>query len=200
MIGRLKGILLAKHFNEVLMDVGGVGYEIFIPLSTYERLPEVLSDLVLHTHFVVREDDQHLYGFSELRERMLFRALLKVNGVGPKLALSILSSITPELFVQAVVSNDIATLNKLQGVGKKTAERLIVEMRDRLRTEGLALQSSDISNSLPHNEIVAETLSALISLGYKSHEATRCLQSIDASSADSSQSLLRMALQKISTL
>src|SRR5688572_2521067 len=132
MIGQLHGIILEKQPPQLLLDVQGVGYEIDAPMSTFYKLPEIGKEITLLTHFVVREDAHHLYGFYSQEERLLFRTLLKVNGVGPRLSLTILSSIDPDEFARCVVSNDTASLVRVPGVGKKTAERLIIEMRDKL--------------------------------------------------------------------
>ena len=131
MIGRLRGVIVGKTPPELLLDVNGVGYEVQSPMSTFYVLPDVGQEITIHTHFVVREDAQLLFGFMAESERSLFRTLIKVNGVGPKLALTILSGIEAEQFVYCVQNNDSAALVKLPGVGKKTAERLLVEMRDK---------------------------------------------------------------------
>src|SRR5690606_22350349 len=133
MIGRISGILLEKQAPRLLVDVAGVGYEIDVPMTTLYKLPEMGQPVVLHTHFVVREDAQLLYGFFDWAERELFRLLIKVNGVGPKMALAILSGIEGSEFVRCVQDHDINTLVRIPGVGKKTAERLLVEMQDRLK-------------------------------------------------------------------
>src|SRR6056300_646532 len=132
MIGQIRGILVEKKPPEILVDVGGLSYELQIPMSTAYQLPEVGSELRLHTHFVVREDAQLLYGFYELKDKTLFRALIRVNGVGPKMALAILSGMAADEFARTVRENDVAAMTRMPGIGKKTAERLIVEMRDRL--------------------------------------------------------------------
>ena len=132
MIGQLHGIIREKQPPQLILDVHGVGYEINAPMSTFYRLPDIGQEITLFTHFVVREDAHHLYGFSTREERLLFRTLLKVNGVGPRLGLTILSSIEPNEFVQCVINQDAARLICLPGVGKKTADRLIIEMRDTL--------------------------------------------------------------------
>ena len=133
MIGRIHGILLEKQAPLLLVDVQGLGYEIQAPMSTIYQLPAIGQAVTLHIHMVVREDAQLLYGFVELRERALFKTLIKVSGVGPKLALTLLSGMETDDFVRCVHDNDIASLVRLPGVGKKTAERLLVEMRDRLK-------------------------------------------------------------------
>ncbi|HSB97665.1 MAG TPA: Holliday junction branch migration protein RuvA, partial [Spongiibacteraceae bacterium] len=151
MIGRIRGKLLEKQAPELLVDVNGVGYEIQAPMTTIYQLPALGETVELFTHLVVREDAHLLFGFASLRDRALFRALIKVNGVGPKLALTILSGMDAQDFVRCVRDNDGAGLVRLPGVGKKTAERLLIEMRDRLRDwpiDGLAV--TDGSAQLPH--------------------------------------------------
>lgn len=133
MIGRLRGTLIEKQPPELLIEVGGVGYEIQMPMSCFYELPEIGQEAIIYTHFVVREDAQLLYGFNTVRERALFREVIKANGVGPKLGLGILSGMSATQFVACVEREDISTLVKLPGVGKKTAERLVVEMKDRLK-------------------------------------------------------------------
>ncbi|MEH6617392.1 MAG: Holliday junction branch migration protein RuvA [Porticoccus sp.] len=197
MIGRIKGVLLEKQAPELLIDVQGIGYEVLVSLTSFFDLPALGETVTLHTHFVVREDAQQLYGFADTRERELFRTLIKVSGVGPKMALGILSGMTATEFVHSVKSNDTATLVKLPGVGKKTAERLIVEMRDRLEhfgeTAGLDM-SSPSANNRP--DTIKEAESALIALGYKPQEAARM---VNASAADgqTSQELIRLALKSM---
>jgi len=177
MIGRLQGILLAKDEGEVLLDVSGVGYEIEVTLSTYAQLPERGHATVLYTHFVVREDAQHLYGFYDLQDRTLFRLLIKVNGVGPKLALAILSGMNSSQFVACVARNDVNALVKLPGIGRKTAERLVIELRDRLDSWELAgaapAQSAAAKVAAP--DALQEAEAALLSLGYRPQEASRAV-------------------------
>ena len=132
MIGRLRGILLEKQPPQLLLDLNGICYELQAPMSTFYRLPEIGQSITLYTHLIVREDAHLLYGFSQEHERTLFRTLIKVSGVGPKSALTILSGIEADAFVRCVMDNDVASLSPLPGIGKKTAERLVVEMRDRL--------------------------------------------------------------------
>ncbi len=201
MIGQLRGIILQKQPPQLLLDVNGVGYEIDAPMSTFYRLPEIGQELTLLTHFIVREDAQHLYGFFSEEERTLFRTLLKVNGVGPRLALTILSSINPDEFVQCVVNNDTASLVRLPGVGKKTAERLIIEMRDKLAAwqpnspVELNLLSSG-SERGARNQIIQDAVSALISLGYKPQEASRAVSKIDDGTLGS-EDMIRKALREM---
>jgi len=196
-IGRIKGILLEKQAPELLIDVQGIGYEVLVSLTSYFDLPAVGESVMLHTHFVVREDVQQLYGFNEVRERELFRTLIKVTGVGPKMALAILSGMNASEFVHAVQSDDTAKLVKLPGVGKKTAERLIVEMRDRLEHFG---ESSELDLSPPSSsrqpDTVKEAESALISLGYKPQDAARMVNAV-AQDGLSSQDLIRLSLKSM---
>ena len=198
MIGRLRGVILKKTPPELLLDVNGVGYEVQSPMSTFYVLPDVGQEITIHTHLVVREDAQLLFGFMAESERSLFRTLIKVNGVGPKLALTILSGIEAEQFVYCVQNNDSAALIKLPGVGKKTAERLLVEMRDKFDDwavvanaqlpEGAALMQS------PH-KISADAESALIALGYKPAEAAKAISAALDDDINSSEELIRRALR-----
>lgn len=196
MIGLIRGIILEKQPPQLIVDVQGVGYEIDAPMSTFYQLPDVSQEVKLFTHFVVREDAHHLYGFYTVNERSLFRTLLKVNGVGPRLALTILSSVSPEEFVNLVLSNDTASLVKLPGVGKKTAERLVIEMRDKLADWQ---QTSPITSAMTvsnrHN-VLQDAISALISLGYKQQEANKVVTKIDDGVAGS-EDLIRLALREM---
>lgn len=200
MIGRLQGTLLDKQIPTLLIDVGGVGYEVDIPLSTYYRLPAPGQPVTLHTHFVVREDAQLLYGFAVKEERALFRALIKISGVGPKLALAILSGIEPESFLRCIERDDVVTLTKIPGVGKKTAERVVIEMRDKLKElTGLAARAP--SNVVPIQlveplDAVGEAESALVALGYKPAEATKAVAAVKADH-DSAENMLRAALKRM---
>lgn len=199
MIGRLRGILVEKYPPQLLIEVAGVAYELQASMSTFYRLPEVGSETVLHTHFVVREDAQQLYGFFEARERSLFRSLIKVNGVGPKMALTILSSIEPDNFVRCVMDNDTASLVRLPGVGKKTAERLVIEMRDRLAEAEMGPPATQIViTGAAHNNRSAsqDAVSALIALGYKPQEASRAVSQV-AGDDLSSEVLIRSALKNM---
>ena len=194
MIGRIRGILLEKQAPYLLLDVQGVGYEIQASLTTFFELPDIDQPATLHTHFVVREDAQLLYGFSSLAERQLFRELIKVNGVGPKMALAILSGMNAAEFVNCVKSKDIATLVRLPGVGKKTAERLVVEMHDRV--EKWALASDTAVASQQGSGAVQEAESALVSLGYKEPEAAKMIAAVSSDNkAASSAELIRAALK-----
>lgn len=198
MISRLSGTLIEKQPPFLLMEVAGVGYEVQASMNTFYRLPDIGSTIVLHTHFVVREDAQLLYGFFEQRERALFRTLIKVNGIGPKIALTILSSIEPDAFVRCVELQDTSSLQRLPGIGKKTAERLIVEMRDRFsdwQTDTtLAASSSDNPGITSHAE--QDAISALIALGYKPQEASRAVTRVGQEGL-TSQELIKLALQGV---
>ena len=161
MIGRLQGRVLDKQAPDLLLDVQGVGYEVLVSLSTFFAVPDIGETVTLHTHFVVREDAQLLFGFAELSERSLFRHLIKVNGVGPKMALAILSGMSATEFALCVHNNDVATLVKLPGVGKKTAERLVIEMRDRIGDID-ASSSGQIAETAKQPDIAEEAESALV--------------------------------------
>ncbi|HSW70286.1 MAG TPA: Holliday junction branch migration protein RuvA [Gammaproteobacteria bacterium] len=200
MIGQIRGIILEKQPPQLLLEVNGIGYEIDAPMSTFYRLPETGQEITLKTHFVVREDAQHLYGFFSEEERLLFRTLLKVNGVGPRLALTILSSINPDEFAQCVMNNDTANLVRLPGVGKKTAERLIIEMRDKLSSwqpvpEILNFQNQNRNPLSGRSQIVQDAVSALIALGYKPQEASRAVSKAD-DGTQSSEDIIRRALRE----
>jgi Holliday junction DNA helicase RuvA len=199
MIGRITGILLEKQHPEILLDVGGIGYEVQVPLNTLFELPDPGAELTLFTHFVVREDAQLLYGFGRQRDRQLFRDLIKVNGVGPKLALGILSGMDAESFVRTVQQDDISTLIKLPGVGKKTAERLLLDMRDRLKDWMLELDAVTPLRVVgdPAADMLAEAESALVALGYKPAEASRAVAAANDDSIEKSEELIRRALQSM---
>ncbi|GGO80698.1 Holliday junction ATP-dependent DNA helicase RuvA [Marinobacterium nitratireducens] len=205
MIGRLRGELLEKQPPQLLVDVNGVGYELEASMNTFYRLPERGKQVVLYTHFVVREDAQLLYGFADRDERSLFRALIKVNGVGPKLALTILSGIDTETFIAVVNQGDTASLVRLPGVGKKTAERLIVEMKDRLKelqvtdSGGFQLASPAAAEGPSASDLVAEAESALVALGYKPAEASRSVSKAarELGASASSEALIRQALKSM---
>ena len=165
MIGRLHGKLLEKNPPQILIDVSGVGYEVDVPMSTFCNLPEVGGELTLHTHFVVREDAQLLYGFATLAERAVFRALIKISGVGPKIALALLSGITVDQLKDAVDRGETGLLTKVPGIGKKTAERLVLELKDKHAGTGAA------TAAVPTSGARADVAAALIALGYSEREA-----------------------------
>ncbi|RUO19687.1 Holliday junction branch migration protein RuvA [Aliidiomarina iranensis] len=203
MIGRLQGTLVAKHAPELLIDVQGVGYEVQLPMTCFYELPEIGQQATLWVHFVVREDAQLLFGFNTLDERALFRLLIKAQGVGPKMALGIMSSMSAPQFIQSVRSGDLSTLVKIPGVGKKTAERLLVEMRDRLKD----FRGAEMDTGLPGATPVVpteyaemppsardEALSALLALGYKENQAQPVLKRV-FNEGMSSEELIRAALK-----
>ena len=197
MIGRLQGILLAKQPPQLLLDVNGVGYEVDAPMSTFYQLPNTGETVVLHTHLVVREDAQLLYGFYSESERQLFRSLIKINGVGPKLALTILSGISFEEFTRCVMDDDAKALTALPGVGKKTAERLIIELRDKIgkELEAVLPSSSGTTPSMqPMDNPVSDAVSALVSLGYKAQEASRMVRSVESEGL-TTEEIIRESLQ-----
>ena len=198
MISRLRGTLLEKHLTEVLVEVQGIAYEVQVPMSTLYRLPEPGQAVQLLTHFVVREDAQLLYGFLEAQEKALFRALIKVNGVGPRIALAILSGMAVDEFVKTVHANDVATLVKMPGVGRKTAERLVVEMRDRLKEWASDLSTLEaLPSGTAGNTMAREAEAALQTLGYKAQEASRAINRVLQDNADisDSETLIRLALK-----
>ena len=197
MIVRLEGKLLDKQAPCALIDVNGVGYEVNVSLNTLVSLPEIGANLELLTHFVVREDAQTLYGFISSRERELFRALIKVNGVGPKMALGILSGMTVDEFSTAVFSEDIGLLVKLPGVGKKTAERLVIEMRDIIDSVGL---TSTIDSNNENKDVRLEAEGALISLGYKQQDVSKIMSKLDLNSVSTAEDIIRLALKSIAKI
>lgn len=193
MIGFLRGVLVAKSPPGLTVDVGGVGYDVEAPMSTFYVLPPVGAEVRLLTHLAVREDAQTLYGFSSEDERRLFRNLLKVSGVGPRSALAILSGVSVEAFSQCVRSEDIAALTRIPGVGRKTAERLVIEMRDRLDVPPVAQLPGAAGMAIAPQGMDGEAFSALLALGYKAVEATRMIKL--AGAAASTEDLIRRALQ-----
>jgi len=179
-IGRLRGLLIEKRPPRLLVECHGVGYEVDAPMTTIWALPDLNVEVILHTHLVVREDAQSLYGFATLSERELFQSLLKVSGVGAKMALAVLSGMQVDEFVSAVQRGDATRLTALPGIGKKTAERLIVEMRDRVSdwaSSGTVVLS--LPGAPPPTDAVADAVSGLIALGYKPQEASRLVNAID---------------------
>lgn len=203
MIGRLRGILIEKIAPEIVIECQGVGYEVAMPMTSIYALPEINQETIIYTHFVVREDAQLLYGFANKTERKLFRLLIKVNGVGPKLALAILSGMSAEQFVSCVHHDDVSTIVKIPGVGKKTAERLLIEMRDKLKdwqsdlqtsfTDNIALEQITDSALLPSDH-KGDAINALVSLGYTSVQANKAVNAIFQRDM-SSEMLIRDALK-----
>lgn len=200
MIGQIQGTLLEKQPPQLLVNVNGLGYEIDAPMSTFYQLPDIGQTIKLHTHFIVREDAQQLFGFYTREERTLFRTLLKVNGVGPRMALTILSSASPDEFVRCVLDNDTASLVRLPGIGKKTAERLVVEMRDKLsdwyKGEVTAKPAVARGEQGVRHQSLQDAIAALVSLGYKPLEANRTVTKIDDGQSNSEE-LIRRALREM---
>ena len=193
MIGRLRGVLLEKRAPWLLLDVHGVGYELEAPMTTFYELPELGQQVELFTHLVVREDAQLLYGFARESERAVFRLLIRISGVGAKLALSILSGMSADELARCVQAGDTAPLVKLPGIGKKTAERLIVEMRDKLPGNAGAGPRAVASSPAP-GDAVSDAVSALVALGYKPQEASRLVRAVDSVGLDS-EAIIRAALK-----
>ena len=197
MIGFLRGILIYKAPPFLMLDVHGVGYEVEAPMTTFYDLPAINQEIKLHTHLVVREDAHILFGFSTESDRVLFRTLIKVNGVGPKLALTILSGQSSEEFYRCIIDNDTQALVRLPGVGKKTAERLIIEMRDRLPNLNDVIVTDTINTGMASRSIghpKQEAINALCSLGYKSLDASKMVQNISVDGM-SCEDIIRQALQ-----
>lgn len=193
MIGRLKGILLSKQPPWLMIDVNGVGYELEAPLSTIFDLPEVGREVVLCTHYAVKEDSVALYGFLREAERSLFRSVQKVSGIGAKIALAVLSGASTDEFARLVQTGDIAALTRIPGIGKKTAERIVVELRDRLGALGDAGFVSAMGGAVAKDPI-SEASIALQSLGYKPAEVTRLVRDV-AAKEDSAEDIIRKALR-----
>lgn len=203
MIGRIRGTLAEKQPPEILVDVAGVGYEIHMPMTSFYQLPAVGEEVVVYTHFVVREDAQLLFGFADKMERGLFRELIKANGVGPKLGLAILSGMSATQFLASVQNEDVSALVSLPGIGKKTAERLVVELKDRLAKFGKAQSiavpppSADLlspNTIVEVNDAREEAQSALIALGYKPAQASKLVESVYMEGMES-EALIREALK-----
>jgi holliday junction DNA helicase RuvA len=202
-IGRIRGILIEKEPADIQVEVGGIAYEVQVPMSTLFKLPEIGEVVTLHTHFVVREDAQQLFGFIGVKDKALFRTLIKVNGVGPKMALGILSSIDSDALVGLVLNNDIAALVAMPGIGKKTAERLVIELRDKIKdweVAGGSHANAGAKASSPSAASAArEAETALVSLGYKLPQAARAIASVqkDRPELASSEELIRFALKSM---
>ena len=193
MIGSVRGRIASKTPPQLMVDVGGIGYELEAPMSTFFHLPGIGEEVALLTHLVVREDAHILYAFGTEAERRLFRSLIKVSGVGPKIALALLSGISVEAFSRCVMNEDITALTKVPGIGRKTAERLVVEMRDRLKDPEVPTSVGAVSVAVgasPENEAYG----ALIALGYRPAEATRLLKAVGPGT-HSTEELIRRALQ-----
>ncbi|MDH3514557.1 MAG: Holliday junction branch migration protein RuvA [Gammaproteobacteria bacterium] len=195
MIGRLRGVLLRKEPPALLVDVSGVAYELEAPMTTFYELPAVGDQVTLHTHLVIREDAHLLYGFVRETQRRLFRDLLKVNGVGPRVALAVLSGLSDDEFTRCVAVEDITRLTKVPGVGRKTAERLVIEMRDKLPKDVPAPAARlPAGTATAPSDPVSEAVSALVSLGYKPNEASRAVRGVSAHGLNAEE-IIRLALK-----
>ena len=194
MIGQVHGKLVYKQPPRLLVDVAGIGYELEAPMTTFYNLPETGTEVCLHTHVIVRDDAQLLYGFTEQRQRDVFRHLLKVNGVGPRVALAILSGLTVEDLVACVSAADAAMLTRVPGIGRKTAERLIVDLRDRL--DGIEGSGSSFVGTRPLTP-EHDAVSALVALGYRQTDAARAIRAT-ASDDAGVEELIRTALASLS--
>ena len=190
MIGRITGTLLGIEQQTALVDVGGVGYEIECPISTLCELPTVGETVTLLTHFVVREDAQLLFGFLTLDDRESFRILIKISGVGPKLAIGVLSGLSGEELAAAVERDDVATLTRLPGVGKKTAERLLVELRGRMT-------STEHTESLVGSSPTEEAVLGLVALGYKENDARKAINALPKDPEATPETLIRSSLKQM---
>jgi len=193
MIGRLTGVLARKEPPSLLLDVNGVGYELDAPMSTFYDLPATGDRVTLYTHLVVREDAHLLYGFSRESQRQLFRNLLKVNGVGPRVALAVLSGLSEQELITCLAHEDIARLIKVPGIGRKTAERLVIELRDKVDLAGAPMAGAARPASVPADP-VQEAISALIALGYKPVEASRAVSLVPQAGLRS-EDIIRAALK-----
>ena len=196
MIGLLRGKILDKQPPQLLLDVHGIGYEVDAPMTTFYELPAVGEEVTLFTHLAVREDAHTLYGFAKRTDRELFRNLLKVNGVGARLALAILSGMETRVFVSCVQAGDASALVKLPGIGKKTAERLIIELRDRLDLAAEAVTSAASVAAIPAASPVEDAVSALVGLGYKPQQASQMVRALKTANM-SSEEIIRSALQTV---
>lgn len=200
MIGRLQGLLAEKQPSWVILDVQGVGYEVELPLSVFAGLPVLNEPLTLWIHQVIREDANLLYGFARLEDRQLFRELIKVSGIGPKVALAILSALESRQLLKVIQEGDLQSLTRVPGIGKKTAERLLVDLKDRLKSwqpQQMAKLELPVDAQQPATNHRAEAEAALIALGYKPTEASRTLSGIDPEGKDT-QALIKAALQSVS--
>jgi len=198
MIAWLKGELLEKQPPSILVNVSGVGYELEAPMSTFYELPAVGETVTLFVHMVVREDAQLLFAFSSKQQRELFRSLIRVNGVGPKVALAILSTLSAQELLQCMVDEDVTQLCKVPGIGKKTAQRLVVEMKDRLEKEfsDVTLEASATSGGVTNER--NDAIAALVALGYKNTDAARVVKALASDGDLSSEELIRQALRSLS--
>jgi len=193
MIGRLRGTLISKQPPSLLIEVGGVGYDVDAPMSTIYDLPATGKEVTLLIHYAVREDGVSLYGFLRENDRAMFRHLLKVSGIGAKIALAVLSGVSTDDLSRLVHAGDVVALTKIPGIGKKTAERMVVELRDRVDAVGIRLPSTIVGEAAPADP-VAEATVALQQLGYKPVEASRLVQKV-AADGDTAEAIIRKALR-----
>jgi len=198
MIAHLKGKLTNKSPVGIAIDVNGVGYQVFVPLSTFYVLPELGNEVLLNIHTHMREESLKLFGFYTADEKKIFEKLITINKVGPKLALTILSGMSPTELFSTIDSNDIGKLSTIPGIGRKTAERLILEMRNKI--EGLSLDLASTKGSIPQNELFDDALSALVNLGYKKNQAEQTLKKVCAEeeTEDSIEGLIKRSLNILS--
>ena len=192
MIGFLRGKLIDKEAPLVVLEISGVGYEIQVPLNCFEQLPELGKEVALYIHLVRREEGDFLYGFLKKSERLLFRSLIKVNGVGPKIALAILSVMELKFFVSHIVNNDLASLSRIPGVGKKTAQRLVVEMKDKI--DQWQVELLGVSGTVEFNDAARDAVGALVALGYRPTEASQAIARFKDEQLTSAE-LIKKALQ-----
>ena len=198
MIAHLKGKLTYKSPIEIAIDVNGVGYQVFVPLSTFYALPELEEDVFLDIHTHMREESLKLFGFYTTDEKKIFEKLIAINKVGPKLALTILSGMPPAELFTTIDSNDIGKLSTIPGIGRKTAERLILEMRDKM--DGISLDSDIQKDSIPQNGLFDDALSALVNLGYKKNQAEQTLKKVypEGDVGDSIEDIIKKSLNLLS--
>jgi len=195
MISRIEGLLISKKPPVLEINVNGIYYEVLAPMGTFYHLHDIGSSVMLYTHFVVREDSQQLYGFATTTERDLYRALIKINGVGPKLALTILSGMSAEQFLKCITMEDADQLTRIPGIGKKTAQRLLIDIKDRLKdmdTSGVSLDTSQLQSTTPSPQ--TDAFAALTTLGYKPAEAKKAIAAVKSDEANS-EMIIKDALQ-----
>ncbi len=201
MIARLSGKLAEKQAPQLIIEIQGIGYDVSAPMSTFYRLPELDNNVVLHTHFAVSETSQQLFGFINRKDRDFFRLLIKVNGVGPKMAVGIMSMDTDDI-VRCIMDDNVTALVKVPGVGKKTAERLIIEMRDKLKSWTVPEASGAVDGAAEpqqssQNTMIGEAESALIALGYKPTEAAKAVAKVASEDIARSEDLIKLALRNM---
>jgi len=203
-ISRLTGRLLEAELTEVVLDVNGVGYAVTVPMSTFDRLPRLGDSVVLHIHFSVREDAIQLYGFATTQERQLFRRLIEISGIGPRLALNVLSCMPVSTFCRALAAEDIKALSRISGIGKRVAQRLVVELREKVDeiAPGASLPSGGTETAAPQTREAQDAISALETLGYKGDQGRKAVDKVLKDAGDrsvSAQELIRKALQLLNS-